>query len=242
MTALEGHLELINSWEHSIEVIENHIKKKASGGGVLQILEAGCGQSWDVNLDGVEYYLTGVDLDKDALEIRKNITKDLHEIIEGDLRAVELKEKQYDVIYNSYVLEHIDGAEKVLSNFVRWAKPTGIIIILIPDPNSVHGFITRFTPHWFHILYYRFLLNNRNAGKKGYGPYPVCYDAVVSRKGIRDFCDKNNVCLLAEYGYADSRKGFIPSLLHVFEKAVSVLSFGLLSSSHRDLLYVLQKQ
>lgn len=242
MFTLGCRLELIYGWQGMMECIEYHIKNQASAGEVLQILEAGCGKSWTINLNGVEYYLTGVDLDKDALEIRKNITKDLDEFIEGDLRTVELKENQYDVIYNAYVLEHINGAEQVLNNFVRWLKPAGIMIISIPDPDSVYGFISRITPHWFHLLYYRLFVNYKKAGKSGYGPYPVCYDSVVSRKGIRNYCDNNNVNVLAEYGYAPKIIGFVTLLLHLFNKIVSVLSFGLLSSRHKNLLYVLQKQ
>lgn len=42
-----------------------------------------------------------------------------------------------------------------MKNFVTWVKPNGIIIIKIPDPYSVRGFVTRNTPFWFHVLYYR---------------------------------------------------------------------------------------
>ena len=79
-------LEVINDWKNLKEKIENHIKGKGSSGQTIQILEAGCGQRWGPNLAEVSYYLTGVDLDKAALEIRKNIVNDLDEIIEGDLR------------------------------------------------------------------------------------------------------------------------------------------------------------
>jgi len=237
------HLELIDSWEQQNEIIENYIKEKAIAGEVLQILEAGCGQKWDLNLDDIHYVLTGVDLDKAALEIRKNIKKDLHEVIEGDLRSVKLPNNQYDVIYNSFVLEHIDDAGKVLNNFIDWTKPKGLIIICIPDPNSVYGFITRVTPHWFHILCYR-LLGDKNAGKVGYGPYPTIYDPVVSRNGIHKFCNSNNLTILAEYGDGFFRPGkhIVRFFIHSVKQVISLLSFGLLSSRHTNLLYIIQKQ
>ena len=37
----------------------------------LQILEAGCGRKWPIDLSGVRYRLTGVDLDAKALEAVK---------------------------------------------------------------------------------------------------------------------------------------------------------------------------
>jgi 2-polyprenyl-3-methyl-5-hydroxy-6-metoxy-1,4-benzoquinol methylase len=95
---------------------------KARGdNGSLNILEAGCGRRWPFDLAGTEYRLTGVDLDQAALEIRKTRERDLHEAIHGDLRTVALPAGAYDVIYNSYVLEHVDGAEQVLRNFLLWA-------------------------------------------------------------------------------------------------------------------------
>lgn len=240
----DGCLELINNWNTLQLKIANHIKKNFVSGETLQILEAGCGQKWGINLEGITYYLTGVDLDKKALEIRKNIINDLHEIIEGDLRIVELQQNYYDVIYNSFVLEHVKGAEKVLTNFISWLKPGGIIILHIPDPYSVWGFITRSTPHWFHVLFYRYILGFSNAGRVGYGPYPVYYDLVVSRKGIREFCAKNDLTIIAEYGDGYSRpgQGITRVLIHLFKRIASALSVGVLSSRHTNLAYVIQKK
>lgn len=80
----------------------------------LDILEAGCGSRWGIDLAGVEYTLTGVDICERDLEIRRNEIKDLDLAIVGDLRTVSLEENAYDIIYNSFVLEHVDGAEQVL--------------------------------------------------------------------------------------------------------------------------------
>jgi SAM-dependent methyltransferase len=237
-------LEIINRRENLKSKIENHIRSISVSGHTLKILEAGCGRKWDPNLDGINYFLTGVDLDKAALEIRMNTQNDLHEIIEGDLRSVQLTNNSYDVIYNSFVLEHIKGADQVLMNFVRWVKPNGIIILHIPDPFSVYGFIARHTPHWFHVFFYRIICGIETAGKPGYAPYPVYYDSVVSRKGIYNFCSRNNLMVLAEYGDGYSRpgKGIVKLLIHLAKKLFSILSFGHLSSRHTNLSYVLQKQ
>src|SRR5690606_33965359 len=131
------------------------------------ILEAGCGNSWQLKLPGVKYVLTGVDLNEDALRIRKCERKDLDGVIHGDLRTVALDADQYDVIYNSFVLEHVQQAEHVLSNFCRWLKPGGILILRIPDPKSVYGFLSRLTPFWFHVFYKRFIAGIKTAGKPG---------------------------------------------------------------------------
>jgi ubiquinone/menaquinone biosynthesis C-methylase UbiE len=237
-------MDLIESREKEREIIEDHIKSQSTKGKPLQILEAGCGRRWQLRLDGIDYVLTGVDLDATALKMRKDDIGDLHEAVEGDLRSVQLPEHQYDVIYSSYVLEHIKGAEQVLNNFNRWVKPGGLVIIRIPDPHSVHGFITRMTPHWFHVLYYRIFLGFPNAGKPGYEPYPVDYDPVVSRRGIKDFCKKHGFTVMAEYGdgYMRPGKGIARLLIHSVKVVGSILSLGALSWRHSNLLYILRKQ
>jgi SAM-dependent methyltransferase len=238
-----GHLEQTTSWAHQGGIIENAIKKKSVAGTALQILEAGCGQRWTINLEGVDYVLTGVDMDKAALDLRQNVRRDLHSAVVGDLRSVELQVHHYDVIYNAYVLEHVSGAEQVLNNFVRWTKPGGLIILIVPDPDSVHGFMTRCTPHWFHIAYHR-LIGHRNAGKPGFAPYPVFYDSIVSRQGLHDFCRSNKLAISAEYGDGHYRPGTgaVRWMIHSFKLLASALSFGRLSSTHTNLLLVLEKQ
>lgn len=98
-------------------ILSNYIKHNFCNMGFLNILEAGCGRRWMLKLEGLKYVLTGVDINAKSLEIRKNEYNDLDEIIIGDLRTIELEESKYHVIFNSFVLEHIYGAEKVLDNF-----------------------------------------------------------------------------------------------------------------------------
>ncbi len=146
--------------------------------------------------------LTGVDIDKDALEIRNACIHDLDEAIHGDLRTVQFEQGRFDVVYSSFVLEHISGAEDVLRRMTGWLKPGGIIIVEIPDPDSVKGLITRLTPHWFHVLLLPPRLGIKTAGHPGHGPYRTLFDPVISRRGIRDFCHRHGLQLEAEYAYA----------------------------------------
>lgn len=237
-------LPLTKSWHQETQLIADYIKAKANGAAPLRILEAGCGQKWDLDLGGTQYELTGVDIDETALEIRKNVVKDLDEIIVGDLRSVRLAENTYDVIFCSYVLEHITGAEGVLGNFVRWLKPDGMMIIQIPDPHSVKGFVTRITPHWFHIFFYRHVRGFKNAGEPGHAPYPTHYDAVVSRKGMREFCRRNALAIKAEFGcgWRTHGHGLTRVAIEVIQRLISISSFGALSSQHDDITYIVERK
>ena len=242
----ERHLEIIEDRKQAIEMIESLIRKEDSHNEPVRILEAGCGRRWPFKMEGIQHILTGVDMDKAALEIRKNTLGDLHETVEGDLCSVDLGANRYDVIYCSFVLEHVKRADVVMKNFVKWIKPNGIIIIKIPDPYSVQGYITRITPYWFHVFYYRFILGNKNAGKPGYGPYSTYYHSIVSRRGMRDFCNDRSNCvvLAAEYGdeYFRPGRGAMKTLLHIFKRVINIISIGALSSKHTNLLYIIRKQ
>ena len=230
-------------------ICEKHILQKAAdshSSEPLKILEAGCGREWTLDLGDVRYELTGVDLDADALDARLNLVKDLDKATVGNLCSVELAEDTYDVIFNAYVLEHIKGAETVLLNFKRWMKKDGLLILLFPSRQSVYGFLTRLTPHWVHVIYLRYLSpwKNKNAGKPGFGPYPTYHDAVVSREGIRQFCQDNGFSLEAEYAsntYITQSSGFKALLLKSIVSAVRLLSLGTLEHRYNNLIYILKK-
>jgi SAM-dependent methyltransferase len=225
------------------DLLAAFIRAQGSGEDSIAILEAGCGQRWFVKLEGKKFVLTGVDVDKDALEIRRRVYDDLDEAIHGDLRTVEFQQCRFDAVYSSFVLEHIAGAEDVLRRMVEWLKPGGIIIIEIPDPNSVKGLITRLTPHWFHVLYYRFVLGIKTAGHPGHGPYRTYFDPVISRRGIREFCDRKGLRVEAEYGYQPygPTGTAMRKLVGFTTKVINLLSLGTASDRHADLLYILRR-
>ena len=226
-----------------MELMSREVRSIKDRGKVLEILEAGCGQRWSLDIGDGGYVLTGIDLDPEALRIRRDETKDLHEGIVGDLRTADFGQRTFDVIFNSYVLEHVPGAQQVLENFNRWVKPGGLIIIMIPDPYSAYGFTSRMTPHWIHVLVYRLILGQKNAGKPGYAPYPVAYDKVVSREGIRAFCGENGLVLAAEYGMRIglNNNSLRHKLVEAYKKMLQVLSLGRLSSDYSDIIFIIHK-
>jgi SAM-dependent methyltransferase len=237
-------IKLLKSWAQGSSLLEKHIKQKATDGVPLHILEAGCGQFWPLDLKDIQFSLTGNDIDEAVLHLRKAKHNDLDEMIVGDLRFLDIENNRYDVIYNSYVLEHIDGAERALENFSNWLKPGGLLILRIPDRNSVKGFVTRVTPFWFHMLYAKCVVRLRGAGTTGFGPFPTFYDPIVSRTGIRQFCRNKQFIIKEEYGHGSHlhSQGIGRFLIYLFARTVSLLSLGKLAWEYTDLTYVLEKQ
>jgi len=237
-------LKMLNSYKEENDLLEHYIKAQFDGKSELEILEAGCGRNWPLRLNEIKYKLTGVDLDQEALRYRISVTEDLDEAILGDLRIVDLGTRKFDVIYNSFVLEHVDSAALVLENFSHWLKPGGLLILKMPDRHTVFGFITNITPFWFHVAYYKYILGRKNAGKPGFGPYPTYYDRIVSRHGIQGFCKSHNFTIseergLCTYGLENSMR---TQLVRIIAFAVSAFSFGSLPWKHNNLTYVIKKE
>ncbi len=206
----------------------------------LRLLEAGCGQRWELDMGDIPYYLIGIDQSAEALQLRKERQQDLDEAIVGDLSTTEMPSSSFDIIYSSYVLEHVAGAQRVLENFTRWLKPGGLMVLRIPDADCAYGFLAKTTPFWMHVLIKR-AMGHPNAGKPGYDPFPTYYDGVVSLRGMRAFCQAHGLRVLSEYSYGFRRFRPLYPFGHVAIKSVGLLSGGRIASDRSDLLYVLQK-
>ena len=226
-----------------LQVLEQHIRSQADSGKTIQILEAGCGREWYFKLDGITYELTGLDLDLAGPDVWRSIKGDMSYFLVGDLRTAQLQEDHYDVIYNAFVLEHIEGAALALSNFVRWLKPGGILIVRVPDWDSAQGFFARITPHWMHVLYYRWAWKMENAGKPGFAPYRTVYDSVISRSGLLDFCASNGLIVLDMIGVGSFRRGYglVGRITPIIARLISVLSFGRVHAKFVDFTIIARK-
>ena len=242
-------LDSENSWKQRNEILSSFLqtffKKRIDP---ITILEAGCGKKWFLSLENICYQLTGVDLDKKALEIRKRNKGDLTRAIVGDLQTIQFRREEFDAIYCCNVLEHLSGAKKIIDKYFEWLKFGGLLVLIFPDRDTIFGFLTRITPHWFHVSVYKHIFGVSNAGKSGYGPYPTYYDKIVSRRGIREYCHRQNYKICLEYGRSSDLinrvkigKKSIAFLYRIVGKLLQFLSLGRISADHGSLIYVIQK-
>ncbi len=155
---------------------------------------------WTWRLPGVEYRLTGVDNDAEALRRRMDLIGDLAEAVCADLRSADLPVESYDVVHSAYALEHIDGAEQALDRMYEALRPGGLLVIKIPDRDSVYAFLARYTPHRMHVLYKRVVRRRKLAGTPGHGPYPVVYDPVVSLSGLQRWAASHELETVSIFG------------------------------------------
>lgn len=108
--------------------------REAAGDRGLKLLDVGCG-------DGVALYLiskalpelqlSGIDLVEEALEIAKTKVPQTH-FAEGLAHALPYPDESFDIVISSDVIEHVEDADKMLSEIKRVAKTNATIIIGTP--------------------------------------------------------------------------------------------------------------
>lgn len=151
---------------HAKDAMEAKIAELLPEEATLRVLDVGCGDKLRVKIPA-PIHLVGIDISPEQLE-RNTIAQ---EKILGDVESYPFEPDCFDVIVCWDVLEHLPRPERVLKNLISTLKPGGLLLIEAPNPCSLKGLITKFTPHWFHVLAHRLLLGNKNAGKPGYPPF-----------------------------------------------------------------------
>ncbi len=91
---------------------------------------AGSIVDWLAERVGPDGRVVGVDINPRFLE-----RKDSHniEILEADIRNVDLRRSQFDLIHGRYVLIHIPEFQTVLEHLFEKVKPQGWIVVEEPD-------------------------------------------------------------------------------------------------------------
>lgn len=132
----------------------------------FKILEAGCGSVSRLKFSD-KHFITGIDISQKQLDRNPNI----HEKVLGDIQTFKFPASSFDMIVCWHVLEHLPNPQDALQMFFSSIKNTGRIIISSPNPSSLKGLVTKFTPHFFHIYVYRYIYKVKNAGREDTAPF-----------------------------------------------------------------------
>lgn len=232
-------------YKDELRELSQRFEAEAAGKPMLRVLEAGCGREWHLRPRGVAIELTGVDLDPHALAHRKDVKGDLDKAIVGDLRTASLPAAAYDIVYSSFVLEHIENAATALDNMVHALKPGGLLIVRVPDLSGVQTFLARRLPHWVAVAYYRHAWKVKDAGKPGFAPYPTFYDPVISAEGFRSYCARSGLQFVEQFAvgsYAGRGTGPVSRLVPVVARLVALASGGKVHDHHVDVTFIARKE
>jgi SAM-dependent methyltransferase len=170
----------------SLQTVHELLSKRFAGKDI-RIYEAGGGSASFMQAD----ILTGADvtvLDIDAIQLSKNSYAD-HKIL-GDIQTYAFPNDSFELIVCYNVIEHLDAPDRAFDLFFKALTPGGLLFIGAPNPSSFSGWITKLTPHWFHVWYYKFFLGYKTAGQPGHVPFRTIYHPVVTPKALINYCEK----------------------------------------------------
>jgi SAM-dependent methyltransferase len=104
----------------------------------LSVLDAGSGDG--INIEFLESILKSLRLqpsiiatDYNLLRLHRINRKDTVSRIQADLSCMPFRDRQFDLILCSHVLEHIPGARTAMNELSRLVKATGVVIVAVPN-------------------------------------------------------------------------------------------------------------
>lgn len=209
----------------------------------VRVLEAGCGSAAYVRFpEGAR--IVGIDIDPHQLE--RNTACD--ETILGDLETYDLPPSTYDAIVCWYVFEHLRYPDHALVRFARAVRPGGVIVLALPNIMSPKGLITKYTPHWFHVAWRRYVLGRKHAGKPGHGPFPTTIPWTIAPERLLRLADSCDLEVAFEAFLEDGKQvqtrekvGLTGSRWERTKRLVARASKGRLDAARTELLLVLRR-
>ena len=212
---------------------------------ILSVYEAGGGStSWLAADVLARSDIVVVDIDKRQLENNRYAQQK----ILGNIESCTFPPASFDLIVCFNVIEHLESPPAAIERFSEALRPGGLLLIGAPNPRSLSGMVTRFTPHAFHVWYYRAVLKKLDAGFPGQPPFPVVYHPIVAPDALLSYCRK--LGLDAVYR-EDCRSGrdeatmrnrpWLAAVLRVTTAAMNLIFLGTRDFGHSDYRVILQK-
>lgn len=168
----------------------------------LAIYEAGGGSTSFLPLGVLNRsHVTVVDIDEE--QVRNNTYAQT--TILGDIQSYRFAPNSFDLVICYNVIEHVPDVEAALLGFTRALKPNGLILIGAPNPRSLSGVVTKFSPHWFHVWFYRHIRGVKTAGEPGQAPFPTHFHPLVSLPNLDDFAWKHGLQVIYKKEYESPR-------------------------------------
>jgi SAM-dependent methyltransferase len=213
--------------------------------GSLSIYEAGGGSTSFLPLNVLRRaHVTVVDIDED--QIRNNDYA--QETILGDIQTHRCRPESFDLIICYNVIEHVPDVEAALRGFCDGLKRGGLILIGAPNPKSLSGVVTKYSPHWFHVWFYRYVRGDKNAGRPGHAPFPTLFHPLVTLSNLDGFAKAHGLQIIYRKKYESPRypemrlrKPAFAALIDIAAKMMNFFLPGNTDVRHGDYHVMLRK-
>jgi SAM-dependent methyltransferase len=211
----------------------------------LAIYEAGGGSTSFLPLDVLRRAdVTVVDIDPEQL--RNNDYAQT--TILGDIQTYRFAPDSFDLVICYNVIEHLADVEAALEGFCTALKRGGLIVIGAPNPRSLSGVMTKYSPHWFHVWFYRHVRGEEHAGQPGHPPFPTLFHPLVTPSRLQDFADAYGLDVIYHRDYESPRypeirikKPWLGALLDAAATVLNRLVGGKTDVRHGDYHIILRR-
>jgi SAM-dependent methyltransferase len=212
----------------------------------LAIYEAGGGSTSFLPLELLgRSHVTVVDIDED--QIRNNDYA--QQTILGDIQTHRFAPDSFDLVICYNVIEHLPDVEAALVRFCQSLKQGGLILIGAPNPKSLSGIVTKYSPHWFHVWFYRHVRGEKQAGQPGHPPFPTFFHPLVTLSNLEAFAGNHGLQFIYRKEYESPRfpemrlrKPVFAALLDTVAVAINLLLPGKADVRHGDYHVILRKR
>jgi SAM-dependent methyltransferase len=224
-------------------MLQHELDQRLAGRPGLRVLEAGCGSISRLRFPD-DSYLTGIDVSE--VQLRNNPY--LRERLHGDIETYDLPASSYDVIVCWNVFEHLPHPERALARFCDAVKPGGLVVLVFPNPLSVKGLVTKWTPFWVHVWVTRHLIGRKLAGTEGNPPYPTFMRWSAAPDALIRFAAERGLAPVFLSLFEDHKQRQIRQKVRItgarwrlIQRAVRVLTFGRIATDRAQCALLLQK-
>jgi SAM-dependent methyltransferase len=212
----------------------------------LSIYEAGGGSTSFLPLGVLQRaHVTVVDIDED--QIRNNDYA--QETILGDIQTHRFPPGSFDLVICYNVIEHLADVEAALLGFCESLKQGGLILIGAPNPRSLSGVVTRYSPHWFHVWFYRYVRGEKRAGQPGQPPFATYFHPLVTLSNLENFANTHGLQMIYRKQYESprypemrARKPVFAALLDTAARIMNFLLPGNVDVRRGDYHVILRKR
>jgi len=185
-------------------------------------------------------------LDIDEVQLKKNRYADKK--ILGDIQSYGFPRNSFELIVCYNVIEHLNAPDEAIRLFFHSLVPNGLLFMGAPNPKSLSGWITRFTPHWVHVWFYRFLLRERSAGQPGHVPFRTIFHPIVTPTALIDFCRRLGFRIVYfreyqgdQYSRVAEQRPFVGSILNAAVYVANALTLWRSDLKNGNFHIVLEK-
>jgi SAM-dependent methyltransferase len=207
----------------------------------LRILEAGCGSRTNIRFNDRVHWV-GIDISAAQLERNNGLREKIH----ADVQTYEFPNGDFDMIVCWDVLEHLEVPEAALQRFAEAVKPGGLIVLKIPNLDSLKGRLTKALPHGAHVIWYQYVHGRRYTKREDGGPFRTYLRSSIAPSALRQFAVESGLDVPFEAYYdvanvVSLRKKKVALLAYKAAKSlVGLLSLGKLGDS--EYIIVMQRR